>query len=75
LHGYVALGLKLWDVAPASVVLQAAGGIVTDTLGAAWMHSQDGGCIASNATIQGRLITSFGPLNALRKMNADRVRT
>lgn len=75
LHGYVALGLKLWDVAPASVVLQAAGGIVTDTLGAAWMHSQDGGCIASNATVHGRLITSFGPLNALRKMNADRVRT
>jgi myo-inositol-1(or 4)-monophosphatase len=68
LHGYVTLGLKLWDLAPASVVLQAAGGIVTDGLGAAWMHSQDGSCIASNATIHGRLITSFGPLNALRRM-------
>jgi myo-inositol-1(or 4)-monophosphatase len=65
-HGYVTLGLKLWDLAPASVILQAAGGIVTNGLGAAWMHSDDGSCIASNATIHGRLITSFGPLNALR---------
>ncbi|HEX8969317.1 MAG TPA: inositol monophosphatase family protein [Chloroflexota bacterium] len=69
LHGYVTLGLKLWDLAPASVILQAAGGVVTDGLGAAWMHSPDGSCIASNATIHGRLITSFGPLNALRRMN------
>ena len=38
----------------------------------AWMHSDDGSCIASNATIHGRLITSFGPLNALRKMARDR---
>jgi myo-inositol-1(or 4)-monophosphatase len=75
LHGYVTLGLKLWDLAPASVVLQAAGGVVTDGVGAAWMHSQDGSCIASNATIHGRLITSFGPLNALRKMKGDRMGT
>jgi len=39
------------------------------------MHSADGSCIASNATIHGRLVTSFGPLNALRKMKADRVGT
>ena len=75
LHGYVTLGLKLWDLAPASVVLQAAGGVVTDGFGASWMHSADGSCIASNATIHGRLVTSFGPLNALRKMKADRVGT
>ncbi len=67
LHGYVTMGLKLWDLAPASVILQAAGGVVTDGVGASWMHSPDGSCIASNATIHGRLITSFGPLNALRK--------
>ena len=72
LHGYVSIGLKVWDVAPASVVLQAAGGIVTDGVGAAWMQSPDGSCIASNATIHGRLITSFGPLNALRKLKAAR---
>lgn len=70
LHGYVTMGLKLWDLAPASVILQAAGGIVTDGLGAAWMHSADGSCIASNATIHGRLITSFGPLNALRRLKS-----
>jgi myo-inositol-1(or 4)-monophosphatase len=68
LHGYVTMGLKLWDLAPASVILQAAGGVVSDGVGAAWTHSADGSCIASNATIHGRLITSFGPLNALRKM-------
>jgi myo-inositol-1(or 4)-monophosphatase len=67
LHGYVTMGLKLWDLAPASVILQAAGGVVTDGVGGAWMHSPDGSCIASNATIHGRLITSFGPLNALRR--------
>src|SRR5579871_3385309 len=41
LHGYVTMGLKLWDLAPASVVLQAAGGVVTDSVGASWMHSPD----------------------------------
>jgi myo-inositol-1(or 4)-monophosphatase len=71
LHGYVTMGLKLWDLAPASVILQAAGGVVTDGVGAAWMHSPDGSCIASNATIHGRLITSFGPLNALRGARAS----
>jgi myo-inositol-1(or 4)-monophosphatase len=75
LHGYVAMGLKLWDVAAASVVLQSAGGIVTNGLGAAWMHSDDGSCIASNSTIHGRLITSFGPLNALRKMAREKAST
>jgi len=71
LHGYVTMGVKLWDVAPASVVLQAAGGIITNSLGASWMHSEDGSVIASNATIHGRLITSFGPLNALKKMKTS----
>jgi myo-inositol-1(or 4)-monophosphatase len=71
-NGYIALGLKLWDLAPASVVLQAAGGIVTDSVGASWMHSADGSCIASNATIHGRLITSFGPLNSLRRLALER---
>lgn len=66
-HGYTTMGLKLWDVAPASVVLQAAGGVITNGLGAAWTHSDDGSCIASNATLHGRLITSFGPINALRR--------
>jgi myo-inositol-1(or 4)-monophosphatase len=69
-HGYTAMGLKLWDVAPASVILQAAGGVITNGLGASWMHSDDGSCIASNATLHGRLITSFGPLNALRRTAA-----
>jgi myo-inositol-1(or 4)-monophosphatase len=71
LHGYVTMGLKLWDLAPASVILQAAGGVVTDGVGGAWMHSPDGSCIASNATIHGRLITGFGPLNALRRARAS----
>ena len=66
-HGYAAMGLKLWDVAPASVILQAAGGVITNGLGASWLHSEDGSVIASNATLHGRLITSSGPLNALRR--------
>ena len=62
-------------VAAASVVLQSAGGIITNGLGAPWVHSDDGSCIASNATIHGRLITSFGPLNALRKMAREKAST
>jgi hypothetical protein len=56
---------------PTPVARWPAGGVVTDGLGAAWTHSADGSLIASNATTHGRLITSFGPLNALRCTRAQ----
>ncbi len=52
LHGYFALGLDLWDVAAASVILSESGGILTDIRGGSWLHTT-GGYMASNGVIHG----------------------
>jgi myo-inositol-1(or 4)-monophosphatase len=52
LHAYWHLDLKIWDIAAASLILQRAGGILTDANGMSWLYS-DGGYIASNAVIHG----------------------
>jgi myo-inositol-1(or 4)-monophosphatase len=72
LHGYSALDLRPWDVAPAGVILQAAGGVLTNFSGSSWYHSPDGGYVASNAIIHGRLLQSAGAVLALRRMAAHR---
>lgn len=62
LHAYYGLDhLKLWDVAAASVILQAAGGILTDVDGASWLHAK-GGYLASNDVVHGwlnRIVTTI----------------
>jgi myo-inositol-1(or 4)-monophosphatase len=68
LHGYSALDLRPWDVAPAGVILQAAGGTLTNFAGSSWYHSPDGGYIASNSIIHGRLLQSAGAVLALRRL-------
>ena len=72
LHGYSALDLRPWDVAPAGVILQCAGGTLTNFSGSSWYHSPDGGYVASNTIIHGRLLQSSQALIALRRMAADR---
>ncbi len=72
LHGYSALDLRPWDVAPAGVILQAAGGTLTNFSGSSWYHSPDGGYVASNSVIHGRLLQSAQAIIALRRMAADR---
>ncbi|HEY1297345.1 MAG TPA: inositol monophosphatase family protein [Chloroflexota bacterium] len=72
LHGYSALDLRPWDVAPAGVILQCAGGTLTNFSGSSWYHSPDGGYVASNSIIHGRLLQSSQALIALRRMAADR---
>jgi myo-inositol-1(or 4)-monophosphatase len=72
LHGYSALDLRPWDVAPAAVILQNAGGVLTNFSGSSWYHSPDGGCVASNAIIHGRLLQSAGAVLALRRLAAQR---
>jgi myo-inositol-1(or 4)-monophosphatase len=60
LHAYWHLDLKIWDVAAASVIVQRAGGTLTDANGVTWLYS-DGGYIASNSIIHGwtlRIITA-----------------
>jgi myo-inositol-1(or 4)-monophosphatase len=50
LHGYLHLALSFWDIAAASLILERAGGILTDIKGDSWLYS-DGGYIASNQVI------------------------
>ena len=52
LHAYWHLDLKIWDIAAAALILQRAGGILTDAEGMTWLYS-DGGYIASNGVIHG----------------------
>ena len=55
LHAYWHLDLKIWDIAAASLILQRAGGILTDAQGVTWLYS-DGGYIATNGVIHGWLL-------------------
>ena len=52
LHAYWHLDLKIWDIAAAALILQRAGGILTDAHGMSWLFS-DGGYIATNTVIHG----------------------
>ena len=52
LHAYWHLDLKIWDIAAASLILERAGGILTDAQGATWLGS-DGGYVVSNDVIHG----------------------
>jgi myo-inositol-1(or 4)-monophosphatase len=72
LHGYSALDLRPWDVAPAGVILQSAGGTLTNFSGSSWYHSPDGGYVASNSVIHGRLLQSSQAILALRRLDAAR---
>ena len=55
LHAYWHLDLNIWDIAAASIILEQAGGILTDAEGTTWLYS-DGGYIASNDVIHGWLL-------------------
>ena len=55
MHAYWHLDLNIWDVAAASLILQRAGGVLTDALGMSWLFS-DGGYIASNNVIHGWML-------------------
>lgn len=50
LHAYWHLDLRIWDIAAASVILQRAGAMFTDTQGGSWLYS-DGGYVASNVVV------------------------
>ena len=61
LHAYWNLDLKIWDIAAASVILQRAGGILTDAHGDTWLYS-DGGYVATNGVIHGWLLNCLRPV-------------
>jgi myo-inositol-1(or 4)-monophosphatase len=60
LHAYFSLTLKTWDVAAAAVILQEAGGSLTDISGGPW-HFSDGGYIASNGVVHGGMLRAIKP--------------
>ena len=53
---YFNLSLKPWDVAAASVIIQEAGGAVSDLAGLPW-HPNSEGCLASNSLIHKAMLT------------------
>jgi myo-inositol-1(or 4)-monophosphatase len=55
LHAYWHLDLRIWDIAAASLILERAGGVLTDAHGNTWLYS-DGGYIATNTVIHGWLL-------------------
>ncbi len=66
LHGYYHLQLNLWDFAAAHVILSEGGGILTDAEGGSWLYS-DGGYIASNNIIHGKLLTCVKAVLDMRR--------
>ena len=71
LHAYWHLDLKIWDIAAASLILQRAGGILTDEKGMSWLFS-DGGYIATNGVIHGWALNCIQPfLNLPRAAIGD----
>lgn len=58
LHAYWHLDLKIWDIAAAALILERAGGVLTDADGNTWLYS-DGGYLASNTVIHGWLLNSI----------------
>lgn len=59
IHAYWHLDLKIWDIAAAGLILQRAGGTLTDADGMTWLYS-NGGYIASNGVVHG------GALNCIQ---------
>ncbi len=61
LHAYWHLDLKIWDIAAASLILERAGGTLTDVRGMTWLYS-DGGYIATNGVIHNSMLNCIQPL-------------
>lgn len=60
LHAYFSLKLRPWDVAAAAVILQEAGGTLTDIAGGPWGFSE-GGYLASNGVVHGGMLRAIKP--------------
>jgi len=70
LHAYVHLDLQLWDVAAASVIVEEAGGVLTNAVGGSWHHT-DGGYLATNGMIHGSLLWAIMPVINMRDLVAS----
>jgi myo-inositol-1(or 4)-monophosphatase len=70
LHAYWHLDLRLWDVAAAAVILEEAGGILTNAEGSSWQHT-DGGYLATNGIIHGWMLRGITPVLQMRSRVAN----
>lgn len=68
---YYSLQLKLWDLAAASVILQEAGGVLTDIMGGSWLFAE-GGYLATNGVIHGAMLRTIKPLLEIKQMQQSR---
>lgn len=58
LDAYYHLALNLWDVAAGAVILEEAGGVLSDLRGGSWLHSP-GHYLATNGNFHDRLVKTF----------------
>jgi len=63
---YFNLSLEPWDVAAASVIIEEAGGIISDLAGLPW-HPKSGGCLASNGLIHKAMLKMLGNLYSYKE--------
>lgn len=61
LHAYWHLDLRIWDIAAASLIVERAGGTLTDIHGMTWLYS-DGGYVATNGVVHNSLLNCVRPL-------------
>lgn len=61
LHAYFHLDLELWDVAAAGVIVQEAGGILTNARGSSWLFA-DKGYLVTNGVIHGEMVRNILPV-------------
>ncbi|MBI2822767.1 MAG: inositol monophosphatase [Acidobacteria bacterium] len=69
LHAYWHLDLKIWDIAAAGLILQRAGGLLTDAQGMTWLYS-DGGYIASNVVVHNNTLNCIQAVLSLFRPGA-----
>jgi myo-inositol-1(or 4)-monophosphatase len=65
MHAYWHLDLMIWDIAAAVLILERAGGVLTDADGNSWLYS-DGGYSATNTVIHGWLLNCIQAVLNLR---------
>ncbi|MFQ5856439.1 MAG: inositol monophosphatase family protein [Anaerolineae bacterium] len=70
LHAYYGLDhLKLWDVAAAAVILEEAGGTLTDIDGGLWPYAEEG-YLATNSVIHRSMLGVISGIRKLQRQSA-----